>query len=314
MPSRLPKRSALLAKIDAVYGTDPVPTGAANAMYVYDLQVTPMEQIEQERNPVRPFFGADSAIIGGTPVKVSFSVPLAGGGAAGAAPGYGVLLRGCARNEVVAAGVDVTYGLISSAFESVTLYGNRDGVLHKIISARGTTSLDMTHKQMPMRKFEFTGIYSPPTDVVLPSLTFGATWPKSLVQNKVNTTFSLHGFAAVFSKLSIEDGVEVNWKDYVNLTEEVRITGRAAPIKGSCSVGADTLAAKDWFAIARAGTLGALAVVHGIAAGNKWQLNAANVRIGNPSEEDEDGIMMYKLPLFFYPSSAGNDEYVEKAL
>ncbi|NTT88503.1 hypothetical protein HS053_21670, partial [Tabrizicola sp. SY72] len=34
---------ALLAKIETVYGTDPTPTGAANAILAEDVRVMPME-------------------------------------------------------------------------------------------------------------------------------------------------------------------------------------------------------------------------------------------------------------------------------
>jgi hypothetical protein len=314
MAHRLPKRSALLAKIEAVYGTDPVPVGATDAMYVYDLAITPMELVAAGRMPVRPFFGADTPAIGGTPVKVTFNVPIAGSGAAGTAAPYGSLLRACARSQTINAAVDVIYSLVSSTFDSLTLYVNRDGVLHKITGARGSVSVEFAHNAIPLYKFSFTGIYNAPSDVALPALTFGATWVKPLVQNKVNTTFSLHGFTAVLSKFDYDTGVEMGWKDYVNNTEEVRITGRAAPIKGNVSVQADTIAAKDWFSIAKAGTTGALALVHGTTAGNKWKLDAATVLVSNPAEEDEDGILMYKLGLEFFPSGAGNDEIVERIL
>lgn len=314
MAHRLIHRSACLAKIESVYGTDPVPTGAADAMYVYDVQFTPLELVAANRNPVRPFFGADSAAVGGTPHKCTFSVPLAGGGAAGTGAGFASLLRACMRAATVNAGVDVIYSLVSGAFDSVTLYINRDGVLHKLTGARGSVSLDMQHGQIPMYKFSFQGIYNAPTDVALPSLTFGATWPKPLVQNKVNTTFALHGATPAFKSLSYDFAVAAQWKDYTNNAEEVKITGRAEPIKGSCSIGAESVATKDWIGIAKAGTLGALAVVHGIAAGNKWKSDAANVRITSVDEEDDDGVLFYKLGLEFYPSSAGNDEIIERVL
>jgi hypothetical protein len=314
MAHRLIKRSALLAKIESVYGTDPTPTGAADAMYVYDLALTPMELVEAGRMPVRPFFGADTPAIGGTPVKVSFAIPIAGSGAAGTAAPYGALLRACARAQTVNVGVDVIYPLVSGTFESVTIYANRDGVLHKVTGARGNVSIEIANGAIPLYKFEFTGIYNAPTDTALPSLTFGATWAKPLVVNKVNTTFSLHGYTAVLSKLDYDPGVELAWKDHPNNTEEVKIGGRAAPIKGSVTVEADTIAGKDWFGIAKAGTTGALALVHGTVAGNKWKHDSATVRVSNPTEEDEDGILMYSMALEFFPTGAGNDEIVERIL
>lgn len=314
MAFRIPKRSALLAKIEGAYGTDPVPAGATDAMYVYNLAITPLTLVVAPRMPVRPFFGADVPALGGSPVKVTFEVPIAGTGAAGTAAPWGCLLRACGRAQTVNAGVDVIYPLISSAFESATLYLNRDGVLHKVTGARGSVSRDLAHNAIPMYKFTFTGIYNAPTDTALPALTFGATWPKPLVVNRVNTTFTLFGYSGIFSKLSFDDGVALSWNDNPNNTEEVRITDRAAPIKGTISIQADTIAAKDWFTIAKGGTTGALAIVHGTTAGNKWKLDAATVGVFDPAEENDQGVLMYKLNLEFYPTGAGNDEFVERVL
>ncbi len=187
-------------------------------------------------------------------------------------------------------------------------------MLHKITGARGTVSRSLKHNSVPMYKFSFLGIYNAPTDTALPALTFGATWPKPLVVDKVNTTFTIGGYSAVLEDLAFDDGVVHNWKNNPNNTEEVRITGRAEPIKGSCTLQADTIANKDWFTGAKAGTTVAIALVHGTAAGNKWKLDAATVLPLNPTEADQGGVLMYKLELEFYPTGAGNDEHVERVL
>lgn len=313
MAHRLTAKRALLAKIESVYGTDPTPTGAANAIYCYNLSITPLELVKAERNPVRPFFGADATIVAGSPVKCEFEVPIAGGGAAGTAPGYGVLLRGSMHAETVNAGVDVTYSLAGSAFESDTLYVNFDGVLHKLTGARGSVSFEYTHGAVPMMKYSFTAIYNAPTDTALPTPTFGATWPKPLIMNKVNTTpVTLHGISVVVTKLTIAPEIGVLWSDYTNTTEEVRFTGRPK-VTGSITLQADTIAAKDWFATARAGTTGALSITHGTAAGNKFKQDAAVVQLFDPKYDDADGIQMISMDLLLLPTS-GNDEYTAKAL
>lgn len=313
MAMRIALKRAILAKIESTYGTDPTPTGAADAMYVYDPKITPMELVVSERNPARPFFGPDVSAVGGTPVKVEFSFPLAGGGAAGTAPGYSVIKRACAMSATVNSGVDVTYAPVSSAFESVTLYANLDGVNHKVTGLRGSITEEFNHGEIPLAKFSGVGLYNAPTDTALPTLTFGATWPKPLIVNKVNTTpVTLHGTAVIMSKLSIQVANDVSWKDYVNGTEEVRITGRK--VTGSITIQADSIATKDWFGIAKAGTTGAFTLTHGTTAGNKVKRDSATVMLLNPSYEEEDGVMMVKMDLGFFPTSAGNDEIVEKAL
>lgn len=311
MGFRLKGLRAILAKIETVYGTDPTPTGAANAMYCYDPSITPMELVKAERAPARPYFGADSSIVGGTPVKVEFSCDLAGSGAAGTAPALGPLLRACGLSETVNASVDVTYQPISSAFESITLYVNMHGVNHKITGARGTVSFDFSNGAIPKAKFSFTGIYNAPTDVALPVLTL-TSWQKALVMNRVNTTpFTFHGISAVVSKFSLDIGASISWKDWVNNAEEVRYTDRK--LSGSITLQADTIATKDWFATARAATLAALALTHGTVAGNKVKVDAANVQLFDPKYEDDDGILMHSMSLGFVPN-AGNDEFTLKFL
>lgn len=312
---RLEARHALTLKIDATYGVDPVPTGAADAVYCYYLKVTPMENEEAARKPVRPFFGADSTVIGGTKSKIEFSLPIAGSGGAGTAmpAAYRAALRAAGHSVTNNPGVDEIYPLVSGAFDSATAYYYDDGLLHKLLGIRGNLSREFNHEQLPMFKFSGVGLYTAPTDVVLPSLTFPATWVKPLVMNKVNTTFSLHGFDAVLDSLSIDDGTVYAWKDYVNSVPDVRISDRPL-VKGKVTVQAGLISDKDWFAIAKAGTTGALAMVHGTTAGNRYKLDAATVLPKNPTREVKDGILFYGMDLEFYPTAAGNDDIVERVL
>lgn len=315
MADRLDERAAFLLKIESSYSTDPVPAGATDALYCYNLKVAPMENMEDKRAPVRPFFGMDSAVIGGTRAKVEFDLPIAGAGAAGTAlpAAYAAAFRAAGHSQVNNPGVDTIYGLVSSAFESATGYYYDDGVLHKITGIRGSISREFKHEVVPFIKFAGLGLYLAPTDLALPTLTFPATWVKPLVQNKVNTTFTLGGFAAVLESLSIDDATNYVWKDYVNTTDDVRITDRPL-VKGKVSVQAGSIASKDWFTVAKTGTPIALALVHGTTAGNKYKLDAANVLPKNPTRSVKDGIVFYDMDLEFYPSSAGNDEIIERVL
>lgn len=315
MADRLDARQALLLKIESTYSTDPVPAGATDSAYIYNLKVTPMANQEAKRNPVRPFLGSDVTLIGGTECKIEFDLPIAGSGTAGTAlpAAYAAALQAGGRSQTINAGVDVIYPLVSSAFSSMTAYFYDDGVLHKITGIRGNLQRTFAHEQAPMYKFGGAGLYNAPTDTALPTLTFPATWQKPLMQNKVNTTFALHGISAVLESLTIDDGVAYAWKDYVNTSDDVRITDRPL-VKGKVSVQASSIAAKDWFTAAKTGTTGALALVHGTTAGNKWKLDAATVLPKNPTRAIKDGIVFYDMELEFFPTSAGNDELVERVL
>jgi hypothetical protein len=296
-------KKAVLAKNESAYGTDPTPTGAANAVLAKTLSISPYEADMQARDLVLPYFGNMGEIPASAKVSVEMEVELAGAGAAGTAPPWGALMRACAMSETVSAGVDVTYALVSGGMESVTLYFYVDGTLHKLTGVRGNVSCEFSNEGLPMMKFTFMGIYNAPTDTALPTLTLTA-WQKPLPVNKVNTTFSLHGYAAIMSSLSFDLGNEVMHKAYVNTTEDVRITNRK--VAGSASFEAVPLATKNWFTAVAAGTTGALAMVHGTAAGNKIQIDAPAVQVANPKYDDADGIVMTGLDLIFQSTAANN--------
>ncbi|MCR4300183.1 MAG: hypothetical protein NUV51_01090 [Sulfuricaulis sp.] len=306
-------KKAILAKIESVYGTDSVPTGAANAILARNLSIVPLNAELHKREVVLPVFGDLGAIPGSAHVTVEFEVELAGGGAAGTAPPWGPLVRACARAETISAGVDALYAPVAGAFEAVSIYFHLDGLRHRLTGCRGKLALSLNHDAIPVLKFSMVAIYNAPTDTALPTLTLTA-WQKPLPVNKVNTpTFTLHTYAAVLSSLEIDDGTVVNFKDYVNAAEEVRVGGRPG-VTGTAKVEAKLLATKDWFALARAGTMGALNLIHGTAAGNKVQIEAAQVQIGNPTYEDADGVAMLNLPLMFNITPAGNNEYTIRVL
>lgn len=90
------KKRLLLAKIEAIYGTDPVPTGA-NALQVTDMDASPMEAETVDRDLLRPFFGQSERLMSQINAKISFGIELAGhaGGVVGKMPKIDQLLQAC---------------------------------------------------------------------------------------------------------------------------------------------------------------------------------------------------------------------------
>jgi hypothetical protein len=80
---QLTRKRLLLAKTEATYGTDPVPTGAANAILVRNLDITPLQSDIVQRELIRPYLGNYEQLLAQTRVQVTFEVELAGSGAAG---------------------------------------------------------------------------------------------------------------------------------------------------------------------------------------------------------------------------------------
>lgn len=295
---------AILAKIETVAGTDATPTGAANAMVMSDVKLTPLEGEEISRDLILPYFGDQGIMLAGTYVTLEGSVELAGSGTAGTAPAYGPLLRACGMAETIVATTSVTYLPASAAQESMSIYVNLDGVNHKMLMARGTFKLDLKPKAIPKIAFTFTGLIGTIADTALPTLTRTA-WKDPIPVSKANTpTYSIHGINLVAESLSLDLGNTVEPRHLIG-AESVVITDRKS--KGEAVVEAATLATKDWFATALAGTKGALSVIHGTAAGNIVALSAPAVQIGKPSYGQTQNVTNLTLPLRF-TSSAGDDE------
>jgi len=303
----LTRKRTILSKIEATYGTDPVPTGAANAILVKSVTVTPMETNLISRDLVRPYKGNSESLAGAVSGKLEIEVELAGSGAAGTAPAYGPLLRACGMSETISAGTSVIYAPVSGGYESVTNYFNQDGVLHKMCGSRGSVSLTLSAQAIPTLKFSFQGLYSPIVDAPAPPGVVYAAWQTPLVVNNVNTTgISLHGFAGlVLSDLSIDLANTVVFRSLPGGTEQVNITdGKPA---GSITFEATTVAQKDWWTAARSAATGPLSITHGTAAGNKVKVDAPKAQITQPNYTDKDGIAMIQASLVLVPNT-GNDE------
>lgn len=300
------RKATLLAKIESVYGSDSVPTGVANAILVSDLNINPMDMKTEDRALIRPFIGNSEQLPVGVSVKADFTVEIAGSGSLGVAPAWGPLIRAVGFAEIVTPSTKVEYSPVSANFESVTLYFNLDGVLHKITGARGTVSLGLTRDKRPAFKFVFTGVFNAVTDATSPTLTLTA-WKTPLPVSKTNTpTFSLHGYAAVMHELTLDMANNVVYRELINGTAGALITDRKPA--GSVVMEAVTVATKDWWTSIKNVTTGALQLIHGTTAGNKVQIDAPNVQLINPQYQDQDGIAMLQCGLVYAPGASGNDE------
>lgn len=305
MAKRYFRKLALLAKIETIYGTDPVPTGVANALLATDAAFTPLEGQEVSRDLLTPYLGHQGIILTGLYGRLEFSIEVAGAGTAGDAPAYSPLLRACGFAETVTAGVEVEYELVSGGFESLTLYYNRDGVRHVLVGARGTMTLEFTPAGIPRYRFNLIGLHGTlAADTALPATTLtGFKTPVPV--SKANTTFSLHGYAVgPTERVSLDVGNQVEPRMLIN-SEACEIVDRKST--GSVVMEATSLATKNWDAIARAHTTGAFALVHGTIAGNIVSIDAPATQVGRWSEGQTQGILNNTLPLIFQPAT-GNDE------
>jgi len=301
------RKRLILIETESSYGTDPTPTGA-DAVLVRDLNITPQQSDVVNRDVVRPYLGASEQLLANTRVECSFSVELAGSGAAGTAPQYGKALQACGLSETIVADTSVTYAPVSASFSSVTIYYNIDGLRHKVTGCRGTFSINCTVGEIPTIDFTFTGVYVAPDDSALPSATYANQASPLIFKNGNTSSFQLLSFAGALQAFSFDLGNNLVYRELVGGTKEVLLTDRAGT--GSTTIEAVSIASKNYFGSALTdSSLGNLDFTHGSTAGNIVDFASTRVDIGDVSYSDQDGIAMFNIPYTCVPSTSGNDEF-----
>jgi len=303
--AKLLRKMAILAAVEATRGTDALPTGAANALLVSGVTLTPIEGSEIERDNIKPYFGASGTVLVTEYSKIAFSVEVAGVAVPGSAPGYAALFQGCAMAMTTNDGVSVSFAPVTDGIPSLTIYGNVDGVQHIMRDAHGSVKAAIDAKGIPKWHFEFTGLFTPATDTPLPAAVY-TSFMTPLGVNKINTTLMIDGVGIAASAFAFDCGNTVVKRDLMTI-DSVEITGRKST--GSVTLENTAVAVKDWVMLGRLGARIALSLQHGPDAFNVVEFHAPIAQVGKPTFGDSDGVQMVTLPLTFIPSPAGNDEW-----
>ena len=311
--TRKTRNTAILAKIETTYGTDAVPTGAADALLVSDASFD-VAYSNVARNNLRGFMGQNEELAGVRFVDLAFSVEFSGSGTAGTAPAWGKLLRACAMAETVSAGNRVEYNPVSASLSSLTIYYYDDGVLHSALGCMGTVELAMGEGERPVFKFTFSGLDGGASAAAVPTLTLSA-WKAPLVIADANTgdiklgsaysAGAISGGTAYTSRgLSLNLGNQVARLSLLG-GQAVDVTDRAAT--GSCELQLTAAQEVALFTDVNANTLTSLSFEHGSAAGAKVIVFCPSVQRTNPKHTDYEGRILMGVDLRLLPSS-GNDE------
>lgn len=304
------KRKIIGVKSEGAYGVDAVPTGAANALKVRNVTLRDLEAEYEERDVDTGSSGHKGEFVAGMYVGLDYEVELAGQGAAAQIPRYGTILKAAACSETVIPGPDpdprVVYAPVHPGQEvSMSQYLWIDGKLHKVIGSLANVRLNWPRGRVAFMSVSTMGLFTSPSDIAVPVPTYGQPDPVSV--NLVNTTpFTLHGFAGKFGDVSVDFGNALKYRNLPN-SEAIRLIDRKST--GSVRLEKETVALKDWYTIVKNMTPGALAITHGLVAGNKVVFNAAQVQLTRPSTSQEDNIAMQAMNMNLKPTDAGNDEW-----
>lgn len=307
MPAPLLWRSKiLLAKIETVYGTDAVPTPAANAILATDVKLLPMEGTDVSRDLDLPYIGPQGTIPNELHAKLSFKVELAPSGTAGTAPAWGTLLRACGCAQTINAATSVVYNPITDSHESATFYLWIGSTRYVLLGARGTARFTINAQGIPYIEFEFTGLFTQPSEQARTTPTLTA-FQKPRVASTANTpTFTINAVAMVMRSFELDLRNKVENRFLVG-AEAILITQREDMIK--TQVEAQPLTSFNPFTLAAAQTAVAVNLVHGTGAGNIATLAAAAAQMQRPQGlENAQDIKEWPLSLMPLPT-AGNDQW-----
>ncbi|WPY94676.1 hypothetical protein T8T21_00695 [Limimaricola variabilis] len=307
MPAPIKWRSKiLLFKLEATYGADATPTGAANGILATEVKLTPMEGQDVSRDLETPWLGAQPTIPADLHAKLSFRVELEPSGTAGTAPAWGGLIRACAMAETIVAATSVTYNPVTDAHESGTFYLWLGATLQKIKGARGNCMLKVDASGIPYLEFEFTGLWAAPEEAArdTPTLT---GFEKPQVASNANTPgFTVGATPLVLRSFQLDFGNQVEPRFLIG-AENVVITDKAEAIQ--MTVEAVPLTTLDPFALAASQAATALELVHGTTAGRIVTLAVPAMQMQRPqAPQQAQGIVEWPLRAVPLPQ-AGNDQF-----
>lgn len=311
------RNTVICAKPETTAGTDAAPSGAANAILVSDMSITPLDAKNIDRNLVRGYFGASEQLVGTASVKVSFTVELQGSGTAATAPALGNLLLGCGMAEASLSTPNrVEYTPISTVLKTLTIYYYDDGVLHKLLMAMGNCMLSAKVGDRPTLKFEFTGLDGGMSAAsASPTYTNWKTPVSMTKANVVDITLGATYAAGVLSGGTAypSTGIEINLGNSVQYTpllssERIDIIDR--DVSGSTELDLTAAQEVSFMSTVKANTTQSIALTIGTVSGSKLIIHAPAVQMLNPKKVDLNGTRLIGYDLRLVPTAAGtgNDE------
>lgn len=314
--SRLTKRTVILLKVETTVGVDASPSGANNAMQVFNMSVTPLDSKNINLNLIYPYLGNSPSLVGPGSKRCTFSVYAAGSGTAATAPAWGAALTVCANSETTGLTTPnrVEYAPASDTLKTATIYYEDDGVTHKLLGSFGNVKFSAKGGEAPMYTFDFVALDGGEVAQTNDSATLTA-WKLPVPIKKGNVTDINFGCTYAAGVLTggtsyNSSGLNINWGNTINFTpllttETVDIDDRK--MVGSTSLELTAAQEVSMMTSIKANTLQSMGFVIGTATGNKLMLHAPSVQIVSMKPEEVNGKRMFGCDLKFMPTS-GNDE------
>lgn len=306
MPIQLFERRAVEIKIEGSYGTDSVPTGAANSMLTFDGQIS-VEADKLDRKRDMDYFGGDPFFLVGKRVNIEFDFDMIGASSVGTAAPCAPILRACAHSETLTGAVEAQYDPISASFQSVSAYFYHAGIRFKVTGVRGTIDWKFGIKGWCRGRAKLTGLINFTTN---PS----ETAPSGTVLTAFQTppVVETETFSVTVGGVALNvDSLDFNQNNDVKIFEgsearEATIVERMPT--GILRVYQEVLATFNPWSVANAYTNQAIVAAVNGGAGKISTLTIPTAQLEYPRLTNKDGAMCWEIP-FVAKANAGGDEY-----
>jgi hypothetical protein len=317
MAERQARDAIILSKAEVTYGTDPVPTGGANALQVSGFSFDPITAQNVPRELLRGFMGGFEELVGDRYIAARYGVEAVGSGTVATAPAWGPQMLACGFAETLTATFRADYTLTSTGFGSLTNYYHDSGVKHISTGTRGTFDLRLELGDRPMLDFTMMGLYNNETAAAQPSGTFTAFLQPEAITNAFSGDIVLGcthttGVAPVLTGgttypskgLRISLGNRVSHSPLLN-DEGIIIADRS--VTGEMTLKLTAAQEVTLMGNVRNNTLTSIGFTHGTVANRKLLVFMPYCQLVNPRKAEDNGQRLITFGFRAIPS-VGNDE------
>lgn len=318
MAERLVRDAVILSKAEVTYGTDPTPTGAANALQVANFTLDPLNAQNAKRDLIRAFLGGNEELVGDRYIAAQYGVEMVGSGTVATAPPWAPSLLACGFAETLTATFRADYTLVSNTFPSITSYYHDSGVKHLSTGTRGNATFRLELGDRPMIDFSMLGLYNNETAVAQPTPTLTAWLQPQAVTNANSADVVLgctHTTGAVAPALTAgttypSKGIRVDVGNRVAhsaLLGDEGIIISAREVTGEVTLKVTAAQEVTLMGNVRDATLTSIGFVHGTVANRKVLVFMPYCQLVNPRKSEDNGQRLLTFGFRATPS-VGNDE------
>lgn len=314
----LNKRVSLLAKIETTYGTDIVPAAGDG---LYGIAGTVPEPVTNENTLDDVARGGTMSILppaepGPRHLKVSFRIPIRGGGAAYSAtvlPKIDAIARACGYQRTLtttASSEKVEYKPRSSGFESVNLYYNVDGLLYKLLGARGNINWVSKNGGILYAECAMEALWTNPSDVAIVAPTGEPTVLHPVLLSSA-LQIGTENYAAAIENVNINLNQTLFARPDSTKADgigAIEIVGRVPD--GSMDPEAALVATFDYYGKWKAATKMDLSYQHGASQYNRIKFSCPQATFKNVTGGNRSGITMFNTPFKIVSDTAAGDDEV----